>query len=562
MGGVDGAAANTNNDITCVPDTNKVSCNNIPGVNSNALFQKPNADEGKCNCDAKYVQHGTDAATKCDTCVAGKTNWPYCDENVATPVETNCDDAKHCHSHGKCNPKYDEGNGTLDTKAKVTAALIDANHFSQCGDNICASTEQCCTAAAVTNSRPTTASSPASGFTGVTEESKFCARIGMTCCGTTACNPGQVCLNAALNLCTSVHEKTYNLDKTPCYGNGNQLKNGTVIGATSAVNWCAAHETCCDGICCGNGEDVAHSGECVDAGTRLHDARTDPFGYDYRWRGATNFAMGGSKFCNPFHFNAMHGMRIVFIPLLLTFAYLLAIALGAGAGSPMPVKAIGCLMLVLCIFQAYHYEWQWGTFIALTVVYTLFGTGASGNKPSWTPLAVFFVQLLCFSIVFRVPILDVFAPASLGMPNFGQLHDRNVLEKCAETYSYFKEDYRAINHDEEIEWVSIPELRFGMSIKNQGNPLGATSSYGMLGALNDLTPETTIGNTAYKGYYPLSAYHGYCAAGWLVTMDFFIALNSFLLLALMVFSAKFFLDGPSSGGAGKSSVVPQEVQVP
>jgi hypothetical protein len=380
----------------------------------------------------------------------------------------------------------------------------------------------------------------------------------MTCCGTTACNPGEVCLNAALGLCTTSHKLTMNLDKTPCYGNGNQLKNGTVIAAPDIKSWCAAHETCCDGICCGNGEDTTHSGECVEAGTRLHDAHTDEYGYDFRWRGA-NFPMGGSKFCNPFHFNAMHGMRIVFIPLLLTFAYLLAIALGAGAGSPPPVKIIGCVMLVLCIFQAYHYEWQWSTFIALTVSYTLFGTGASGNKPSWTPLAVFFVQLLCFSIVFRFPSLEVFAPAGLAMPNFKPLHDRNVLEKCAETYSYFKEDHRAINHDEEIEWVSIPELRFGMSIKNKQNP---TPALGMMGALNDPTPMTTIGDTAYKGYYPLSAYHGYCAAGWLVAMDFFIALNAFLLLALMIFSGKFFLDGPQGGGAGKSSVVPQEVQVP
>lgn len=486
-------AVGTNCDKTC---NKKTKCNWLSGVNTNSCV----AADGKCSCSRTNVE-----GDNCDKCKSGFFGWPYCDQKA-------CDSATDCNGKGTCNTDYFQ----LKFATKGTSG-----GRTQCGNDLCGETEQCCPGAISGHYTQARKNGPSNWM--AMKTAPFCKRKGYTCCGTSSCNPGELCIDAETGTCTTGHWKSANLGKTACWGgngNGQQLANGTYTSMAPAPNaYCLADETCCDGTCCKGTE------TCEDMGK--HVIAADDFGWDIRthkgntlgniwsWSTQHNGKALIGQYCDSKGMNVFHGMRIIALPIFLTFAYLIGIALGVKTGCPMPIKIVGLVMLVLCIFQAYHYEWQYSAITAMVVILTLFATGNASNKPSWTPFALIIAQFVLFSVYFRVNIFGVLVSTSQG--NLKGLKSRDPFTDCHNQYDYFKTDMRHFGID------NYPN--------NYANALG------------DFQEQ----------------FFGFCAPGWIACMDFFIALNGFLLLLLMTFTFKAVFN--DDGASGKSTVMPQEVEI-
>jgi hypothetical protein len=493
-----------------------------------------------CTCPGNQ-----DTATKCATCKSGYSNWPYC-------------------SHIKADFDADTAicNGADGTK---NANFFQATEQTQCGPrNSCGPTEQCCKAGAPAHYKGGFSYQPSLwSTTWATEVSAdaqaFCADKSFTCCGTKACGAGQTCFDPARSICLTIEQSLLWAGHTPCYGGaahstGALLNNGTRITHDDMpAAWCSKFETCCDGVCCHK------SLSCEKRGQRTRG--TDTLGWDDMIGKATGGVYRqGAKWCNTRPFNAFHAMRIVVLPLFLTFAYLLSIVLGLKSGAPGPVKILSVVLLVLCIFNSYSHYWKAHAVAALIVTLTLWALGNGDAKPSWTKLFITIVHVYFLLGYFNVNASNFFWHGNLGL--FQDVWGNSRFERCFKEFGYFYTDHKALDGvlgpvDDKWGWAAEP---FDL-----GTPSGAATLTGPSHTTSFSAVQTHHAYLAANASPFTGGFFGYCLPGWLGTLEFFHAVGGFLVMALVLFSAKAnFGDGGADGTGGGNKVAPvaQEVEVP
>jgi len=217
--------------------------------------------------------------------------------------------------------------------------------------------------------------------------------------------------------------------------------------------------------------------------------------------------------------NPAIGMQVVTIPLLLTLAYVLGILLTAKSGAPAPIKILSMVSFFLCILNAYHYTWRITVFISVIVFFTTSATG-SGSKSAWVGVLLLLAQLFLLGMFFS--ITDFFGNAEPDStrdrtnltPHTAPLGPNSLgtwVQLCAYEYDYFQ--YDTLGRDWDYD-------------------KGANGS--------------------------LNMFFGYCDAGWLVTMRFFLTLQGVVLVALSFFTSQHLF----AGAATNSNKVSAEVEAP
>jgi hypothetical protein len=514
-----------------------------------------------CTCPGNQ-----DTATKCATCKSGYSNWPYC-------------------SHIKADFDADTAicNGADGTK---NANFFQATEQTQCGPrNSCGPTEQCCKAGAPAHYKGGFSYQPSLwSTTWATEVSAdaqaFCADKSFTCCGTKACGAGQTCFDPARSICLTIEQSLLWAGHTPCYGGaahstGALLNNGTRITHDDMpAAWCSKFETCCDGVCCHK------SLSCEKRGQRTRG--TDTLGWDDMIGKATGGVYRqGAKWCNTRPFNAFHAMRIVVLPLFLTFAYLLSIVLGLKSGAPGPVKILSVVLLVLCIFNSYSHYWKAHVFIGFVATLTLWAQGNGDAKPSWTKLFITIVHVYFFFSVINYNGTNQFLTQNLNLfqrlsdtggavaaPTAGSpttTDEKNRYQSCFNEFSYFYTDHNAIDG-----WISPDAAMRGWAAEPMDMGVSSGAKPGAFWAAavqysHSLKNPATVVSYLPDNVAPTGGFFGYCLHGWLATLEFFHAVGGFLVMALVLFSAKAnFGDGGADGTGGGNKVAPvaQEVEVP
>jgi hypothetical protein len=456
-----------------------------------------------------------DTAKRCGQCVAGYTNYPYCDVSTAD----NAADGLKWIDGNVCG--YDAAN----TKALGTKndAYYKLNAGTACGADICLPTEQCCSTAtegfwAVHPAKGGAPGNYMPAFTAL--ENSFCADKSYTCCGRTTCL-GK-CLDAENSVCEKTEAGEYyspaantvvsisagaitssaavaHDGREPCYGNRVKLANGTRIVPASVDPdaWCLPSETCCDGVCCKEGDECAARGNfnqlVANAWNefpspykaksktqyRAQKSDLDMFGFDITYSNAFDPVTGSAvtpgdfayvisknnKYCQNAP-NEISLLRMIALPVLLTFAYIVAIVLGIHSNAAAPVKIISMVLLVLCLLNAFSWLWRVSVVVAIMATLTNFAAG-SKNAGTYTPLFLLLAQIVVLLFFVGVGHFNIFGMSSSTQPIRTMSHhypfsteytDSNFPSKgldgdfanCFKEFNWFIKDAQAFDHDEAL----------------------------------------------------------------------------------------------------------------
>lgn len=256
-----------------------------------------------------------------------------------------------------------------------------------------------------------------------------CLPLAATGCGTSTCTRGTFGYPtgnfAADSTCAGIIETGVSTGVGVCCPTGQtgcQRKDAT--GKIVSITCCNPKETCCDGVCCSS--------------TTVCKSNPEPPG---GWPAGTQ----PTKYCSAVYLTNVSVIRIVILPLSLTFCLFVIFVAIARTMEKKMIAVPALLITFFCIFVIYSANWPYALLLVLTSFFSAASTKAKiQHKYSYVLLAqivVFAILLggLSFGVLFvnsndwAFPILG--STAAVGTASVA--NTVNLQTRCAQYFNYF-----------------------------------------------------------------------------------------------------------------------------